>query len=307
MDQPKIERMLRLMMMLTSNCNHSIEDIAERLDMSKRTVYRYISTFRDSGFVIKKQDEIFRIDKTSPYFKEISQLVHFTEEEAYILKKAIESIDENNLLKQNLKKKLYSVYDYKFIADVVIQPKNKENIHHIITAIEQKKQLVLNDYHSANSNSIRSRIVEPFALTTNYVQLWAYEIEAQKNKLFKVSRINSTTVLDTRMRYEHLHKSDFMDIFRISGQKRIPVLLKLNIRAANLLKEEYPLAEQFLKKTDENHWFLQTEVSSFEGIGRFILGLFDDIEIIENNKLKQYIKNKILTMRRKEIISKKNR
>lgn len=186
MDQPKIERMLRLMMLLTSNRNYSIEDMSDKLNMSQRTVYRYLDTFREAGFVIKKTNDIFRIDKSSPYFKEISELVHFTDEEAYILKKAIESIDENNLLKQNLKKKLYAVYDFKIIADVVVHTKDKDNVHNIIEAIEQKKQLVLHDYHSANSNSIRNRIVEPFAFTTNYIQLWAFEIESQSNKLFKV-------------------------------------------------------------------------------------------------------------------------
>ena len=117
MDQPKIERMLRLMKMLTANTLYTVDDIAERLGMSRRTVYRYIDTFRDAGFVIKKNDGIIRLDKESPHFKDISQLVHFTEEEAVILKRAIECIDDTNLLKQNLKRKLYSVYDNKTLAD----------------------------------------------------------------------------------------------------------------------------------------------------------------------------------------------
>jgi len=56
--------------------------------------------------VIKRRDGCIRLDKSSPYFKEISELIHFTEEEAYILKSAIESIDENNILKQNLEEKV---------------------------------------------------------------------------------------------------------------------------------------------------------------------------------------------------------
>ena len=107
MDQPKLDRQLRLMMILTGNHSLTLAQIAERFDTTGRTIYRYIDTFREAGFVIKKVDGYYRIDKSSPYFKDISSLVHFTEEEAYILKSAIESIDENNLIKQNLKKKLY--------------------------------------------------------------------------------------------------------------------------------------------------------------------------------------------------------
>ena len=102
MDQPKLERLLRLMKMLTANNSLTIDEIASKLDISSRSVYRYIDTFRDAGFVIKKTNNCPKLDKSSPYFKEISELIHFTEEEAYILKSAIESIDENNLLKQNL-------------------------------------------------------------------------------------------------------------------------------------------------------------------------------------------------------------
>ena len=47
MDQPKIERMLRLMKMLTANTLYTVDDVAERLGMSRRTVYRYIDTFRE--------------------------------------------------------------------------------------------------------------------------------------------------------------------------------------------------------------------------------------------------------------------
>ena len=88
MDQPKLERLLRLMKMLTANTEYTIDDLAERLMMSRRTVYRYIDTFREAGFVIKKSGEHIRLDKESPHFQDISQLIHFTEEEAVILKSA---------------------------------------------------------------------------------------------------------------------------------------------------------------------------------------------------------------------------
>ena len=177
MDQPKIERMLRLMKMLTANTLYTVDDIAERLGMSRRTVYRYIDTFRDAGFVIKKNDGIIRLDKESPHFKDISQLVHFTEEEAVILKRAIESIDDTNLLKQNLKRKLYSVYDNKILADTIVRGGNAANVRNLVEAIEQKRQAVLRDYRSAHGSAVRDRHVEPFAFTTNYVQVWCYDTD----------------------------------------------------------------------------------------------------------------------------------
>ena len=88
MDQPKIERVLRLMKMMTGNTNYTISDMAERLEISERSIYRYIDTFKESGFVVhRKEGGIFRLGKESRYFKDISQLIHFTDEEAHIVNK----------------------------------------------------------------------------------------------------------------------------------------------------------------------------------------------------------------------------
>ena len=42
MDQPKLERLLRLMKLLTANTTYNVDQLAERLQMSRRTIYRYI-------------------------------------------------------------------------------------------------------------------------------------------------------------------------------------------------------------------------------------------------------------------------
>ena len=52
MDQPKLERLLRLMKLLTANNSLTVDEIAEKLGISARSVYRYIDTFKDAGFVI---------------------------------------------------------------------------------------------------------------------------------------------------------------------------------------------------------------------------------------------------------------
>jgi len=293
MDQPKIERLLRLMKLLTGNVSYTIGDLSEKLDMSVRTIYRYIDTFREAGFIVKKRDDVFRLDKSSPYFKDISQLIHFTEEEAYILKSAIESIDESNLLKENLKKKLYTVYDYKILADTVVHSKDAKNVNLLVEAIENEQQVKLCNYSSSHSKTIRNRLVEPFAFTTNYIQMWAYDVEEKKNKLFKIKRIESVQLLQKTWQYTTEHQGGYIDIFRISSFKQMPIKLKLNLRAANLLTEEYPLSEKYLTKINDNEWTLDTKVCSFEGVGRFIMGLLQDIEIVNPDKLKEFIRKKM--------------
>ena len=291
MDQPKIERMLRLMKLLTANTTYTVDQIAERLDMSRRTIYRYIDTFREAGFVIKKSGSHIRLDKESPHFKDISQLVHFTEEEAVILKRAIESIDDTNLLKQNLKRKLYSVYDNKILADTIVRGSNTANVHSLIEAIEQQRQVRLKEYRSSHAGEVRDRLVEPFAFTTNYVQVWCFDTESKSCKLFKLSRIGAVEILEQEWQWTNEHRQGFIDIFRMNGENRHRISLKLGILSRNLLIEEYPLAEQYLTAIDSDNWLLNTEVASYAGVARFVIGLMDDIQIIDTPELEQYISN----------------
>ncbi len=277
--------------MLTANTSYTVDDMAERLDMSRRTIYRYIDTFREAGFVIKKSGNCIRLDKESPHFKDISQLVHFTEEEAVILKRAIESIDDTNLLKQNLKRKLYSVYDNKILADTIVRGSNAATVHALINAIEEQRQVILHAYRSSHGGAVRDRLVEPFAFTTNYVQVWCFDTESKSCKLFKLARIDSVEITNAEWQYQTQHEKSFIDIFRMNGNERLRVRLSLGILSRNLLLEEYPLAEQQLTPTEDGRWILDTEVANYAGVARFVVGLMDDIRIIDTPDLEQYLAN----------------
>jgi predicted DNA-binding transcriptional regulator YafY len=60
--------------------------------------------------------------------------------------------------------------------------------------------------------------------------------------------------------------------------------------------EEYPESRNHITQEDNQHWILDLEVVSYLGIGRFVLGLFEDIEILENEEFKDYIAQKIGAM-----------
>ena len=281
MEQPKIERVLRLMKMMTGNNNYTVEDMAERLGISYRSVYRYIDTFKESGFVVqRKEGGIYRLGKESRYFKEISQLIHFTDEEAHIVNQLIEALDNTNIIKQNLRKKLTAVYNCTSLAECVVEGKNAVNVNHLVEAIGERKQVILRRYASSHTGIVRDRLVEPFGFTTNYVQVWCYEPESGKNKLFNTARIGSVEVLADGWQFGGLHHEGYIDIFRITGFEQKRVQLELGVMAHNLLVEEYPLATRDLTPIDDSHWLLDTMVCDYVGIGRFTLGLMHDIRIL---------------------------
>ena len=54
--------------------------------------------------------------------------------------------------------------------------------------------------------------------------------------------------------------------------------------------EEYPLAQADLKEID-GKWILDTMVSNMAGVGRFVIGLADEVKIIDSPALVEYIKD----------------
>ena len=279
---------------MTGNVNYTVNDLAERLDTTYRSIYRYIESFKDAGFVVQKLDGgVYKLSKESPHFKDISQLVHFTDEEAHIVNQLIEGLDDTNMLKQNLRKKLCSVYNCTSMASSVVHGANASNVNRLVEAIERRCQVVLCDYASSHTGNRRDRVVEPFGFTTNYVQVWCYEPESGMNKLFKTSRITAVEVLDREWEHADKHHEGYIDIFRMTGFEQYGVKLKLGMLAHNLLVEEYPLAERDITQLDEASWLLDTKVCNYRGVGRFVMGLMDDIEIVDSPEFSAYLKRYI--------------
>jgi predicted DNA-binding transcriptional regulator YafY len=294
MDQPKVERLLRLMKLMTGNVNYTVNDMAERLGTTYRSIYRYIETFKEAGFVVHKlEGGVYRLGKDSKHFKDISQLIHFTDEEAHIVNQLINGLDDTNMLKQNLRKKLVSVYDCTSMANSIVKSEHAQSINILIDAIYKRHKVVLRNYASSHTGVVQDRVVEPFGFTTNYVQVWCFEPSSGMNKLFKTSRIGSVEELNEEWEYADKHKEGYIDIFRMTGFEQRRVCLELGMMARNLLVEEYPLAERDITQVGEGCWRLDTMVCNYKGVGRFVLGLMEDIRIVDSPDFEAYILDKI--------------
>lgn len=291
MDQPKIERMLRLMKMLASNKNYTIDDLAERLGLSYRSIYRYIDTFKDSGFVVEKlHSNVYRLGKMPKGYVDLKDLIYFSEEEAYVVNSLINSLDPTNALKINLKKKLSAVYNSTSIINYVQKKDIAEHIEMLGNAMRGKKVVILKGYESSHSAEVCDRLIEPFEFSTNCINIWGYDIEKKENKVFKISRIGKVKVTDDNWAHENRHQKSKTDCFRISGYEQTPIKLEMSMMAKNLLIEEYPLAEQDIRKDGEK-WILETMVNGMEGVGRFVIGLAHEIQVIDSPALENYISN----------------
>ena len=290
MDQTKIVKMLRLMKLLTGNVSRTIDHVAKEMGITPRTVYRYIDDIREAGFVVNKlYGNVYAMGKVGRGLSDFNKLIYFTEEEAYITAKLIEGIDNNNVLKRDLQRKLASVYDSTSIGNYVGNASAAAVVEALAEGIKKKKQCVLKGYASAHSNDVRDRLVEPIEFTANMIDVWAYDVENGDCRVFKVARVAEVEVLPDDWAFVGEHKVMRPDVFRMTGNLKEKVVLQLDTRAKSLLVEEFPLAEKDLKRED-NKWVLRTTIHSLEGAGRFVIGLAADVKILEGERLRKYVK-----------------
>lgn len=290
MDQPKIERLLRLIKLMTGNTYLTVDDLARKLNTTYRSIYRYIDTFKDAGFVVQKMGTgVYQLVSVNKKVPDLNKIIYFSEEEACVLCGLIEGLDNTSTLKQSLLRKLATVYECAPTTDFIDKKSNAMNIRELSEAIRNHRQVILHGYKSSHSGTTADHHVEPFAFTTNHIQVWAYDYKDFECKTFGIARIGETEVLDYEWQHEPEHRKRDVDIFRMSGEKSVRVVLELSQRAYNLLLEEYPLSEKYLSRKGQK-WILDTEVHGLKGVGRFVMGLASDIEIIDAPELKEYIR-----------------
>ena len=278
------------MKLLTGNVSRTIDQLATEMGITSRTVYRYIDTIREAGFVVNKlYGNVYAMGKVGRGLSGFNKLIYFTEEEAYIVAKMINGIDNNNVLKRDLQRKLASIYDSTSIANFIDNTATAANVEALADAIKRRKQVVLMHYESAHSDEAKDRRVEPIEFTTNMIDIWAYDVENDDNRMFKVARIQEVEVTDDDWAFKSMHKVQRPDLFRMTGSLNEIISLQLDTRAKSLLLEEFPLAEKELRR-ENGKWILTTRINSLEGVTRFILGLAADIKILEGENLRDYLR-----------------
>ena len=293
MELGKLERQLKLMTLLAGNTSMTNEEIASQLSLSKRSVYRYLEAFRDMGFIVERSGDIYRLDKNSPFFREISDNIMFTEDEAATISQLLASVSDNSIRAKSLRRKLERLYDYKVIADHDADRRLSDNTSRLYEAVKQHLTVVLKSYRSLHGESVSDRIVEPYRFMNSNDDIRCYEPSSKQNKTFKISRIGEVKLLDIKWISEPAHEQIYTDAFGFTGTPIDTIKLRLSERAASLMKEELPQTRNFITPINDGTYVFEDRTCSYLGVTRFVLGLYNDIEIIESAKFKEYIRKNI--------------
>ena len=295
MRHDKLERELDLLLLLTENRHHDVETLCRRLAISRRMFYYYLESFRDWGFIVEKQGKCYSIDRESPYLKRLFETINFTEEEALTLLSILNKVGEENALAQRIRYKLNRFYDFHILDNPALRERVAHCVSVLYDAIKRERVVKIMGYASPHSDTVSDRVVEPFLLLNDNNDVRCYELSSGENKTFKLSRMRDVVLLDLSWSCESKHKRVFTDIFMFSGEERFPVAVRLDRLAYQVFVEEYPRATHAVTPEDSAHYVLRTEVVSYRGIGRFVLGLYDHVVVLGDEGFLAYVRE---TLRR---------
>lgn len=261
---PVLKRQLRLLSLLAANYSMDIDQIAERMQMGRRQIYRYIEALRQAGFEFSHTGSIYRLNPSSPFYRELRRSF------------AMRPTDDV------------------FHTEIYIK-RIEDNLQNIYHAIDQHRQVVLHNYHSQNSQRTSDRLVEPFYLFESTDDVRCYEVESGMNKTFRIARAEKVEVLPTPWQNESAHIFPITDLFGYSSDKKEDVTLRLTPRAYQFLREEYGVdetqveVEKRAKDGSVETYLMHTYYCHPFGIGRYVMGLPADIEVLKNPALRKYI------------------
>ena len=292
----KTNQFLHAIMLLSRGSYVSANDLAISLGTGLRTAYRYIQDIEASSlFIVSKRGSAYRISSRSPFWPTERHGVNFSEQEAFALYDFMKGLEPGSgteairEIQSKLKTCLAECYDTRKQSEDVLE----QNISRIYVAMKEKKMCILKNYTSAHSETCTDRLVEPYFILGSKNDVRCFEISSGINKTFKISRCSEVVIVEMGWQFESKHKPFYTDIFHYSSESPERLRLILNLRAKTILEEEYPSSVNFLYPREDGRWTLDAEFCSYIGVGRFVLGLIDDIEITNSPGFKAYLREKV--------------
>lgn len=282
----RTERMLVLIALLKYKKRRTIDQLALILDKSTRQIRRDIKSlerFFDLDYDEYNRPFIFADKNDNGIF------INLTDEEMALLAELVEGV--NHRLQDSLKRKL----DKNLFIDFHLKADLARIVNQLRYAIRNKQYILIEGYHGSKDKQPKDVELEPINII-DLKYLAAYDPAAALNKIYSLERITrGVKVLDKNWNCEEKHRHQQPDIFGIITGEVLPVRIALSSRAHLLLKEEYPRSVQFVHAQDDEHypWIFEGNVYGLQGVGRFVMGLLDEVKILEGNKLVEYINEQI--------------
>jgi len=303
----KIDRLLGILSVLAEADRITIQALADRFEVSKRTIFRDLDTLNAAGVPIVAYAGIGGgVAIIDGYKLKRNILSKNDVRNMFTALHGLMSVDESSSLK-NLMAKLipgepstiFSESDYVIDLSSWFQDSiTHKKVADLRNAIKNHKCIAL-EYISKRARSRRR--VEPHKLVfkQSHWYLYAFCEEKQEFRLFKINRIAAYEVLDMSFSCKAVEKIDFRKdfgtgLFSSQGSKALfEIILEYDMMNQFFLTDKIDAAFFFEIPGKKDRGQIKFFVSSLEWAAHLVFGLQDKVKVIAPMELKEAVKSQI--------------
>ena len=277
-------------------------DLAEKLDVDRRTVYRDVDFLCDQGLPIWQKDGRFGMNRTR-----YLTTVHLSFHEAIALTLAglllARTIDERNPHVTSALRKLA------ITLPKAISPHLKRAADRVQTLNDGQRQVAVLEalaegwgtgrkvrvgYRSPRSGQLRERVIAPYALepTPSGIYVIGHDDWAKDIRTFKLDRLESATLLSRSFSVPEAFdlESHLASGWRImAGNEITDVVLRFTPEVTPHIYERQWHPTQKLEKTEDGGCLLQVQVAQPQEMQPFIRSWGAQVEVLAPDWLRAQI------------------
>ncbi|MET4559829.1 putative DNA-binding transcriptional regulator YafY [Lysinibacillus parviboronicapiens] len=305
----KIDNMMTILWMLHSGRKITAQQIAEKLEMNIRTVYRYIDALSASGVPIIADSghnggyTLLHNFIESPLLFEVEEqtaLLHaaaFAQEAGYYLGEALDSATS--------KLKMYATQQQERLIQqhlqglTVLSPMAKSTVEPVLKKLEQAivhESSVDIEYQTSHEEQATRRIVDPYGLVYWNNNWYVIAFCHLRNELrsFKVERIisiNQTAITFQRPTFFSAGEFFMKSLLPAVADKKglMPLVVDGKASALDSLCQHWFLGHHIKERTANKVIFLLEEESIHTYVPYLLLPYGKSIQVLEPSSLKQTI------------------
>lgn len=286
----KTIRIMQLIQYLGEYPPKTILRMSQMLQVSNKSIYRYLDVLRQIGY------EIAFDQKKRYYIKYPESSKKLNEEEKKYVVSLLKSIPQPSSLSSTIIEKL-KISEYLPTPKSLTTLRKLQLIHQLFYSIENGKLIKLINYRGvSNASTDADREIFPVYFDENRLSVTGFDIHKQGFRIFKLARMENLEIIEKQVDLTIPIAIPHVDIFGFGGNREICVDLKLTRRAKSLLSEEYPLSESKIMNNPNDKTFpfnISLNVSGYEGVGRFVLGLCNEIKVTGDDGFIKYLHKKL--------------
>ncbi|MFK7776509.1 MAG: WYL domain-containing protein [Gimesia sp.] len=314
----RINRLLKLIALLQSGRVYNSAQLAKECDVSRRTVFRDLSTLQESGIYVLYDDE--KQGYTLPW-RTITPFKDLTSEEVLSLLVLCQDLDKTIIglplhqlarsastkilssLPDPLRENVINAAQSLSIAFPAVNPTIRNKIHYknLFKAAIEKKNVRIQIACSKGQKTV-STMLSPYHILYSNRQWFVVGRSSIDRgiKAFSLSKIQNSEILD-----ESFKKPSRFNPFRYlslswdpfhHSRKPIPVKIRFESSVADSVSLSCWDPSQELKKLKGGAIEFRAEVDSLEHIADWVLGFGDQAEVLSPRSFRKLVKERISNM-----------